>query len=63
MERTAGRLNIPLKDGVGPDDLLLYFRLAAEGIAAEELGVPVSAEFAESFGEARKTVQHYFRRR
>lgn len=62
VERTAGRWSLPLKDGRGPEELLLYFRLAGEGIAADEQGLPLSPQFATRFAAVRQDVQHYFKR-
>jgi hypothetical protein len=64
VERTQGRLGFPLKDGGGPDDVLLYFRLAAQGIAYDEAGEPPPAEFLEEFEAVRTKMveQGYFRR-
>lgn len=63
VERTAGRLRLPLKDGEGHPELVEYFRLAAEGIARDEEGLPTDENFAISFASARAAVQHYFRGR
>lgn len=56
VEKTASRLELPLKDGKGPDDLLEYFRLAAAGIARDELGREPESGFDTSFTLARQAV-------
>lgn len=63
VERTAGRLRLPLKDGHGHPELVEYFRLAALGIAYDEEGLTPDEDFAISFASARAAVQHYFRGR
>jgi putative GTP pyrophosphokinase len=60
VERTGLRTRHALKDGSGPEDLLRYFRLAADGIAAAESGDPVDQEFIDEFTTAREAVAHYF---
>lgn len=60
VERTAGRLRFPLKDGQGPPDLLEYFRLASEGIAGIESGTPMGPEMEQQFAQVRAKVRHYF---
>lgn len=60
VERVAGRWGLSLKDGDGPPDLLMFFRLAAEGIALIEEDVPVDDDFFVTFAEARRKVSHYF---
>jgi ppGpp synthetase/RelA/SpoT-type nucleotidyltranferase len=62
VERTGLRLRIPLKEGVGPADLLEYFRLAAHGLALEELGETVDEAFQAEFAAVQERVKHYFAR-
>jgi ppGpp synthetase/RelA/SpoT-type nucleotidyltranferase len=38
VEQTGARLRIELKDGRGPEELVAYFRVAAEMIALKEGG-------------------------
>lgn len=63
VERWAGRYRIPLKDEQGPAEVLNWFRLAADGIASEELGISLPVDFAEKFGEARTDVQRWVHER
>lgn len=63
VEKIAGRHKLPLKDGKGPEDLLEYFRLAGQGIAMEEQGLPADEEFQTQFRTMRESVQHFFQRR
>lgn len=62
VERTALRTRFDLKDGEGPDDLLRYFAMAAEGIALEEAGETPDEGFEDAFAELRDEVRHYFAR-
>lgn len=59
VERWAGRYRLPLKDETGPDEVLEWFRLAAEGIAHEELGEPLSMDFDERYQEARLNISRW----
>jgi putative GTP pyrophosphokinase len=61
VERTGQRLGIPLKEGLGPDDLKEYFRMASEGMYLDSIGEPPSREFLERFNAARRqVVPRYF---
>jgi hypothetical protein len=60
VERTAGRTGFGLKDGQGPADLVEYFRLAAEGMSYDEIGVDPPSQFTARFTEIRSQVVHYF---
>lgn len=61
VERTGARLSIALKEGIGPDDLKDYFRLASEGMYREKIGDPPGPEFAKEFAAAREHVRkRYF---
>ena len=63
VERWAGRYRLPLKDEQGPDDVLEWFRLAAEGIAHDELGTPLGVDFEKRFREAQLKVARWQARR
>lgn len=63
VERTALRTRLDLKDGLGPDDLLRYFRMAADGLALEERGEGVDDAFKREFEALRQQVRPYFQRR
>lgn len=60
IERTDKRLGIDLKSGVGPAELLEYFRLAADGLAKEEAGLPADQAFLRDFNQARERARKYF---
>jgi ppGpp synthetase/RelA/SpoT-type nucleotidyltranferase len=62
VERTGGRLKLNLKDGAGPADLVLYFKLAADGIARQEAGLPRDEAFEATFAQVRAQVTPYFRK-
>lgn len=59
VERLAGRHRLPLKDEEGPDELLDWLRLAAEGIARSEAGLPLDIQFEARFSAARKRAQRW----
>ncbi|MGN6201152.1 MAG: RelA/SpoT domain-containing protein [Solirubrobacterales bacterium] len=54
------RLGYSLRDGDGPDDLLEYFRLASDVLAAGDTGEPIGKNLAEEFVASREKVSHYF---
>jgi hypothetical protein len=62
VERTGARLDIPLKEGLGPADLIEYFRLASLGMYRDSVGVVREPGFEAEFDEARERVRQYFRR-
>lgn len=49
-----------LKDGEGPDDLRLYFKMAADRIARDERGDPRDPAAEREFARLRKQVRKYF---
>jgi len=61
IENFAGRWNLPLKDGVGPDEVLNYFLAAAEGVARDERALPrdpeLEAYFQDTVEGMRRWVQ------
>lgn len=63
VERWAGRYRLPLKDEQGPAEVLGWFRLAAEGIAHDELGTPLTVDFDQRFKEAQRKVARWQARR
>lgn len=62
VEAAADRLNLPLKDGDGPDELLRYFERAAHKLAIEEKGGTPDEAFERDFANLRRQVGQYFRR-
>lgn len=57
---TGERLGYSLRDGDGPDDLLEYFRLASDVLAAGDAGEAIGDDLAERFIGSREKVSHYF---
>jgi ppGpp synthetase/RelA/SpoT-type nucleotidyltranferase len=66
VERVAARTGFALKDGHGPDELLEYFRVAAELIALTEPGRPSAPDAViatnERFEALGATVSRYLGR-
>jgi putative GTP pyrophosphokinase len=62
IERTDKRLSLNMKSGEGPEELLEYFRLAADGLAYEDAGEVPGPEFLRHFEKARKRAQPYYAR-
>jgi putative GTP pyrophosphokinase len=60
VEFWAGRTGYALKDGHGPDDLKMYFAMAAERLAREDRREPLEEELESEFDTLRKEVRHYF---
>lgn len=60
VARTGKRLGYALQDGVGPLELLDYFRLASELLWVRESGRDVDTAFVERFGALREQVRPYF---
>lgn len=48
--------DLMLKDGLGPDDLVAYFRLAGEVIYLREYGLPIATDLLAEFEESRRAV-------
>ena len=59
VERTSARLFEGIKFGVGPPDLMRFFRMAAEGMALTESGQPVDEGFWNEFVKLREQVREY----
>lgn len=58
VEAADNRLNLTLKDGVGPASMVAYFALAAKQLRARELGHTVDHDTIASFQQAREQVVH-----
>lgn len=56
VEAADNRLNLTLKDGVGPQSMINYFALAAKQLRTRELGDTVGQATLEAFREAREQV-------
>lgn len=52
-----------LKSGEGPDDLKLYFKLAADWLAMQDRGELPTGDFLEAFDTIKERVRPYFARR
>jgi hypothetical protein len=59
VERTSARLFEGIKFGVGPPDLMRFFRMAAEGMALTEAGQSVDEGFWNEFVKLREQVRQY----
>jgi hypothetical protein len=57
---TGERLGYSLRDGDGPPDLLLYFKLAGEILAIQDRGEVPEGDLRERFIDARQQASHYF---
>jgi len=60
IERAADRLQFLLKDGLGPPDLVDYFRKASEVIHMQENQIAPTARFASNYDRLRRQVRKYF---
>ncbi|HEX3040949.1 MAG TPA: RelA/SpoT domain-containing protein [Solirubrobacterales bacterium] len=60
VERVAARIRKPLKDGVGPPDLLTYFELVAWVIASEENGESIEPHLLEVLRRFQVRMEPYF---
>ncbi len=49
VEATATRFKIPLKDEIGPEEIIEWLRVTSERIAFTELGIPVPTNFEEEY--------------
>ena len=49
-----------IKDGFGPDDLKLYFKLAGDRLALEDHGLAADEELEERFRRVRNEIQQYY---
>jgi putative GTP pyrophosphokinase len=54
------QLGYSLRDGDGPDDLLEYFRLASDVLAAGDAEEIIGNDVAQRFIASREKVRHYF---
>ena len=62
IERTDRRTGLDMKSGEGPSDLIEYFRIAADGLAAEDAGERPSPGLLRDFNRARSRILHYLER-
>jgi hypothetical protein len=63
VERAQDRTGIQLKDGLGPAELVEYFRVASEIIWRREMGFPDDAGLSADLAKLRAQVVPYFRAR
>lgn len=56
VEAADNRLDLTLKDGIGPESMINYFALAAKQLRARELGDTVDQATLDAFREAREQV-------
>jgi ppGpp synthetase/RelA/SpoT-type nucleotidyltranferase len=62
VEEAEALTGYDVKDGRGPEDLHLYFQLAAERLGLEDAGEPVDEELEERFVGVRTQIRHYYAR-
>jgi hypothetical protein len=60
VSRTENRLEVPLRDGDGPPEIVEYFRAASDLLAAEEGEFELDPGFADRFDDLREQVRPYF---
>lgn len=60
VEEAQSLTGFDVKDGEGPDDLRLYFKLAADRLALEDLGLPADRVLEKRFARVRKEIRHYY---
>ena len=61
VEQFANRFGLPLKDEQGPDEVLDFFRIAAQGIYGDEYGATTEEanQVMARFTAAQETMQHW----
>jgi ppGpp synthetase/RelA/SpoT-type nucleotidyltranferase len=57
---TGSRLGYPLKDGIGPPELVQYFKMASNLLRLQELGQAADEGLTEIFQKLREEVRPYF---
>lgn len=62
IERMDRRLGFDMKSGEGPADLLKFFRIAADGLAAEDAGDAPGPTLLRDFRRARARIAGYLER-
>ncbi|HTT96319.1 MAG TPA: RelA/SpoT domain-containing protein [Solirubrobacterales bacterium] len=61
VSQTEDRLGFALRDGDGPTELVDYFRMASDVLAAGDGDIPpLTVDFARRFDERRRQVARYF---
>jgi ppGpp synthetase/RelA/SpoT-type nucleotidyltranferase len=60
VSQTEDRLEVPLRDGDGPTELVEYFRAASDLLAAQEGEFELDDDFADRFNDLREQAQPYF---
>jgi ppGpp synthetase/RelA/SpoT-type nucleotidyltranferase len=60
VSQTEDRLEIPLRDGDGPPELVDYFRAASDLLAAQEGRFELDSGFADRFDVLREQARTYF---
>lgn len=61
VSQTEDRLEVPLRDGAGPPELVEYFRRASDLLAfQEQKDFTLPEGFAANFEELREQVRPYF---
>lgn len=60
VSQTEDRLEVPLRDGDGPTELVEYFRAASDLLAAQEGEFELDNDFADRFEHLREQAQPHF---
>jgi putative GTP pyrophosphokinase len=60
VEEAESFTGFNVKDGAGPDDLRLYFKLAADRLALQDEGLPADPELVERFATVRPEILRYY---
>ncbi len=60
VEEAEAQTGHDVKDGQGPDDLRLYFELAALRLALEDQDAPADPKMEERFEQLRTDIRHYY---
>ena len=60
VSQTEDRLEVPLRDGDGPAELVEYFRAASHLLASQDGEFELDDDFADRFNDLREQAQPYF---
>ena len=59
VSQTEDRLEVPLRDGDGPAELVEYFRAASDLLASREGEFDLDSDFADRFKDLREQARPY----
>lgn len=60
VEEAESLTGFDVKDGAGPVDLRLYFKLASDRLALQDQRLPADAALEERFRRVRTGIRHYY---